>query len=243
MCGFETELTTAEGKRLSVGADIFDGSIVDPVRLQNAHVAWMMLIKNCILMALEIVQRSEAPNDTCRNLESHYRAKGARVILRLSHEVDGKTMQPGESPFQFMMEIDRLATDLPKLGDKSVTELRKGVIIRAELSVDYKIKVFMLENNTTGLKRAEIERVVRDQYSRIFRQQQDSKAFSASKGTITADRGEKNRRPPNCFEGNCCNCERRVTALRNVGAKRRRSKNQEMPPPTRRAEVGLRLWE
>ena len=133
---------------------------MDPVRLQNAHVAWMMLINNCILMALEIVQRSEAPNDAYQNLESHYRAKGARVILRLSHEVDGKTMQPGEGPFQFIMEIDRLAADLPRLGDRPVTELRKGVITRADLSVDYEIKVFMLENNTTGLKRAEIERVV-----------------------------------------------------------------------------------
>ena len=32
--------------------------------------------------------------------------------------------------------------------------------------------------------------------------------------------------------------EGRVTALKNAGARRRRSKNQEMPPPTKRAEVG-----
>ena len=31
--GFEDVLTTAEGDRLSVGADVFDSSNVDPVRL------------------------------------------------------------------------------------------------------------------------------------------------------------------------------------------------------------------
>ena len=86
------------------------------------------------------MQRSEASNDVWRNLESHYRAKGTRETIRLSHEVNGKTMQPGEDPFQFMMEIDRLAADLHILGVRSVTELRKCVIIGAGLCADYKIE-------------------------------------------------------------------------------------------------------
>ena len=61
--GFEDELTAAEGDGLSVGADVFDSSNVDPVRLRNAHVAWMTLINSCSGMTLEIVQRSNAPND------------------------------------------------------------------------------------------------------------------------------------------------------------------------------------
>ena len=32
-CGFETELTAVEGEEMSVGADVFDGSNVDPVTL------------------------------------------------------------------------------------------------------------------------------------------------------------------------------------------------------------------
>ena len=48
----------------------------------------------------------------------------------------------------------------------------------------------MLENNPTGLERAEIERNVGNQYNRLFRQQQNSKALSASKGTTTAARRE-----------------------------------------------------
>ena len=69
--GFENELAAAEGDRLSVGAEVFDSSNVDPVRLRNAHVAWMTLINSCSGMALEIVQRSDAPNDARRNLEFH----------------------------------------------------------------------------------------------------------------------------------------------------------------------------
>ena len=44
-CGFEAELTAAEGEGLDVGAGVFDGSNVDPVReitkctrsMDNAH--------------------------------------------------------------------------------------------------------------------------------------------------------------------------------------------------------------
>ena len=67
----------------------------------------MTLINNCRGMALEIVQRSKAPNGAWLNLESHHRAKETINILRLSYEVNGKTMQPGEEPFQFMIAIDR----------------------------------------------------------------------------------------------------------------------------------------
>ena len=137
---FEDELTAAEGDGLSFGANVFDSSDVDPVRLRNAHVAWMTLINSCSGMALEIVQRSNASNDGWRNLKSHYRAKGTREILRLFHEINGKTMEPGGDPFKFMMEIDRLAADLHRLGDKSVTELRKCVIIVSGRSDDFEME-------------------------------------------------------------------------------------------------------
>ena len=117
-------------------------------------------------------------------------------------------MQPGKHNFQLMMEIDRLAANLHRLDDRSVTELRNGVIIVAGLSVDYENEVRMLENNA-GLERTEIERVVGNQYSSLLRQQQDSKALSASKGAAMADRGEKRRRPRNQLKGNCFNCGRK----------------------------------
>ena len=205
--GFEDEPTAVEGDGLSVGADVFDSNNVDPVGLRNAHVAWMTLINSCSGMALEIVQRSNAPNDAWRNLETRYREKGTRERLRLSHEINGKTMEPGSDPFKFMTGIDRLAADFNRLGDKSVTELRKCVIIVSGLSADFEMECRMLENNPAGLNRAEIERVAGNQYSRLLRQQQDSKALSASKGTATVNRGKgKNRRPHHKFDGNCLNC-------------------------------------
>ena len=158
--GFENELTAAVGDGLGVGADVFDSSNVDPVRLRNAHAAWMILINSCSGMALEIVQRSDAPNEAWRNLEFHCRAKETREILRLSHEINGKTMEPGSDPFKFMMKVDRLAADLHRLGDKSITELRKCVIIVSGLSADFEMECRISENNPAGLNRAEIERVV-----------------------------------------------------------------------------------
>ena len=92
--GFENELTAAVGDGLSVGADVFDSSNVDSVRLRNMHAAWIILINSCSGMALEIVQRSEAPNEAWRNLEFHYRVKGTREILRLSHEINRKQWNP-----------------------------------------------------------------------------------------------------------------------------------------------------
>ena len=166
--GFEDELTAAGGDGLSVGADVFDSSNGDPVRLRNAHVAWMKLINSCSGMALEIVQRSNPPNDAWKNLESHYRAKRTREILRLSHEINGKTMEPSGDPFEFMMEIDRLAAYFHRLGDKSVTELRKCVIIVSGLFADFEMECRMLEKNPAGLSRAEIEHVVENQYNTDF---------------------------------------------------------------------------
>ena len=56
-------------------------------------------------MTLEIVQRSEAPNDAWRNFESLCRAMEARETLRLSKKVDDDTMQPGDDPFPFIMKL------------------------------------------------------------------------------------------------------------------------------------------
>ena len=119
-------------------------------------------------------------------------------------------MEPGGDPFKFMMEIDRLAADLHRLGDKSVTELRKCVIIVSGMSTDFEMECRMLENNPAGLNRAGIQGVVGNQYNRLFRQQQDSKTLSAWEGTVTADRKKgKNRRPHHKFDGNCFNCRKK----------------------------------
>ena len=148
----------------------------------------------------------------------------------MSREVNGNTMQPGEDPFQFMIEIDRLAADLHRLDDRLVTELSKCVIIVAELSAAYEIEVQTLENNPATLERADIECVVENPYSRLLRQQHDSKALSASGSTTTADRGEKKRRPCNRFEGNCFNCGKKDHRAENCrSAKKKMEKSKDAP--------------
>ena len=57
------------------------------------------------------------------------------------------------------------------------------------------------------LTRLRLSVFVRNQSNRLLRQQQDSKTLSASKGTVTANRGKgKNTRPHHKFDGNCFNC-------------------------------------
>ena len=54
-CDFGAELTAAEKKGLSAGADVFNGSSADSVRLRNAHVVWMVVMNSCRGVALETV--------------------------------------------------------------------------------------------------------------------------------------------------------------------------------------------
>ena len=51
------------------------------------------------------------------------------------------------------------------------------MIIVAGLSADYEIEVRMLEKKPTGFDRAHIERIVRNQYNKLPRQQHDLKGF------------------------------------------------------------------
>ena len=70
-------------------------------------------------------------------------------------------METGGDSFTSIMEIDRLARYLHRLGDKSVTELRKCVVIIVSgLSADFGMECRILENNPAGLNRAEIEHAV-----------------------------------------------------------------------------------
>ena len=112
------------------------------------------------------------------------------------------------------------------------------MIIVAGLSADYEIECRMQENSPSGLERAQIERVVGNQYNILLRQQLESKTLSASKGTNSADRGEENMRPRNRFEGKRFICERKGHHAEECRSVKKKIKNQKMPPPTKRAKVG-----
>ena len=84
-----------------------------------------------------------------------------------------------------------------------------------------------------GLNGAEIEHIVGNQYNRLLRQQQDSEALSASKGSTTSDRDKgKDWRPRNKFEGNRFNCGKKgpprwVIEEREEKGKFRRCREEE----------------
>ena len=92
--GFENELTAAVGDGLSVGTDVFDGNNVDPVRLRNAHASWMILINSCSGLALEMVQRSDAPNEAWRNLEITTEQKEPEKYFLCSMKLTEKQWNP-----------------------------------------------------------------------------------------------------------------------------------------------------
>ena len=97
----------------------------------------------------------------------------------------------------------------------------------------------MLENNPAGLERANIERVVGNQYSRRLRQKHGSKVLSTSGSATTADRGEKERRPRNRFEGNCFNCERKGHRAEDCRSVKKKIEKPEDAP----ADEKGRGWE
>ena len=106
------------------------------------------------------------------------------------------------------------------------------MVIVAGLSANYEIEIRMLESNPAGIDRAEIERVVGNRYNRPLRQQHDSKAFSASGSTTTADHGEKKRRPcSNRFQGNSFNyCERTGHRAEDCRSARKKIENMRRCP-------------
>ena len=135
-------------------------------------------------------------------------------------------MEFGSDPFMFMMEVDRLAANLYGLGDKPVTELRKCMIIVSGLPADFEMECRILENNPAGLNRVEIEHVVENRYNKLLRQQQDSKALSASKGTFKAYRGKgKNRKLHHKFDGNCFNCGKKGHRAGDCRSAKKKSEN------------------
>ena len=148
-------------------------------------------------------------------------------------------MEPGGDPFKFMVEIDRLAADLHRLGDKSVTELRKCVIIVSGLSADFEMECRMLEDNLAGLNRAEIGRVVGNRtadFSGSYITRRHCRHRRAPLRRI-AGTGRTGDPALNSME-TASIAERRVTALETAGA-RKRVKSTEQPTTRRRAVAAV----
>ena len=96
--GFVDELTTHEGHDIMVGAEGFDASGVDLVRLRQARQAWTSVITTCNGTARDLVKSEESPDGAWRLLNQHYRASGLKEKRRLVEEFNFMKMEIGEPP-------------------------------------------------------------------------------------------------------------------------------------------------
>ena len=96
--GFVDELTTHEGHDIMVGAERFDASGVDLVRLRQARQTWTSLITTCKGTARDLVKSAESPDGAWRLLNQHYRASGLKEKRRLAEEFNFMKMKIEEPP-------------------------------------------------------------------------------------------------------------------------------------------------
>ena len=113
--GFAEELTTHEGRDIMVGAEGFDASGVDPVRLRQARQVWTFLITTCKGTARDLVKSAESPSSAWRLLNQHYRASGLKEKRRLAEEFNSMKMEIGEHLREFIMRVDSAAKELRRL--------------------------------------------------------------------------------------------------------------------------------
>ena len=96
--GFVDELTTHEGHDIMVGAEEFDASGVDLVRLRQARQAWTSVITTCKGTARDLVKSEKSPDGAWRLLNQHYRASGLKEKRRLVEGFNLMKMEIGEPP-------------------------------------------------------------------------------------------------------------------------------------------------
>ena len=83
------------------------------------------------------------------------------------------------------------------------------MVIVAELSADYESEVQMFENKPASLDRAEIKRVLGNQYNRFFRQQHDSKYFIGIRENHHGGTWRGEEETAQSIRGQCFNCGRK----------------------------------
>ena len=187
--GFAEELTTHERRDIMVGAEEFDASGVDPVRLRQARQAWTSLITTCKGTARDLVKSAKSPGGAWRLLNQHYRASGLEEKRRLSEEFNSINMEIGEHPREFIMRVDSAAKELRRLG-KAVDDDDIVVVILNGVSSEYDTGVRLLEcGDDVNPPRNKILQSLTNQYYRLMKQTSAAggKAPRASaRGSVTA---------------------------------------------------------
>ena len=84
--GLAEEMTTLEGRDITVGAEGFDASGFNPVRLRQARQTGISLITTCKGAARDLVKSAESSGGAWRLLNQHYRASGLKGNCHLAEE-------------------------------------------------------------------------------------------------------------------------------------------------------------
>ena len=188
--GFAEELTTHEDRDITVGAEEFDASGVDPVRLRQVRQVWTSLITTCKGTARDPVKSAESPGVAWRLLDQHYRASGLKEKRRLIEEFNSMKVEIGEHPREFIMRVDSAAKELRRLG-KTVDEDDFVVVILNGVSSEYDTELRLLEcgDDVNPPSRNKILQSLTNQYYRLQKQASAAggKALHASaRGSVTA---------------------------------------------------------
>ena len=187
--GFAEELTTHEGRDITVSAEKFDASGVDPVRLRQARQAWTSLITTCKGIARGLIKSAETLGGAWRLLDQHYRASGLKEKRRLVEEFNSmKKVEIGEHPRKFIMRVDSAANELRRLA-KTVDEDDFVVVILNGVSSEYDTEMRLLEcGDDVNPPRNKILQSLTNQYYRLQKQASAAggKALHASaRGSVT----------------------------------------------------------
>ena len=167
---FAEELTTHEGRDITVGTEEFDASGVDPVRLRQARQAWTSLITICKGTARDLVKSAESPGGACRLLNQHYRASGLKEKRRLAEEFNSVKIEIGEHPREFIIRVNSVAKELRRL-EKTVDEDDIVVVILNGVSSKYDTEAPLLEcGDDVSPPRNKILQSLTNQYYRLQKQ-------------------------------------------------------------------------
>ena len=183
--GFAEELTTHEGRDITVGAEGFDASGVNLLRLRQARQAWTSLITTCKGTARDLVKSTESPGDAWRLLNQHYRASGLKEKRRLAEEFNFMKMEIGEPPKVHHEGRQCSKKELWRLG-KTIDEDDIVVVILNGAASEYDTEVRLLKRrNDVNPPGNKILQSLTNQYYRLQKQ----KSAAGGKALLALARG------------------------------------------------------
>ena len=208
-----------------VGAEGFDASGVEPVRLRQARQAWTSLITTCKGTARDLAKSAESPGGAWPLLYQHYRASGLKKKRRLAEECNSIKIEIGEHPRKFIMRVDSAAKELRRLG-KTADEDGIAVVILNGVSREHDLEVRLLEcGDDVNPPRNKILQSLTHPYYRLQKQKSAAggKALHASARVSVTATYQLCRRPGHaadqCFAYH-------VTKARNAKPKGRRAEEE-----------------